>query len=97
MIHMIIQQNLANYKETLHGYGRQITVLRRGKLFDPKKAAAYLQASASRTEITSFSLSSVLNKLFQEAYTKMCFSVKSMVPCQVSKHYMTELYQYVFL
>jgi hypothetical protein len=66
--------------EIIIGTGRQVTVIRRGRLIDQR----ILSSSAShRASITSVSLNSVLNRLFQEAYLKLCFTVKNMIPCQV--------------
>ncbi len=53
-----------------------MTVLRRGKLL-PRKGS---NAGGGNGES---SLSYLLNRLFQEAYLRLCFSVKSMAPCQV--------------
>lgn len=59
----------------LKGVGRDVTVMRRGKLA-PRKGSNATGGGDS-------SLSSLLNKLFQETYLRLCFSVQSMAPCQV--------------
>ncbi len=64
----------------LKGLGRDVTVLRRGKL-QPRKGST---AGSSRTDGSDTnSLNFLLNRLFQEGYQRLCFSVRGMVPCQV--------------
>jgi hypothetical protein len=63
----------------LQGYGRQVTILRRTRLLDRTRGASVLATGANST----FGLSSSLNRLFQEAYAKICYTVRNMRPCQI--------------
>jgi hypothetical protein len=69
--------------ELVIGVGRQVTVIRRGRLFDQRLLSSAAANNAFRTSMTSAMLISVLNRLFQEAYLKLCFTVKNMIPCQI--------------
>lgn len=61
------------------GTGRNVSVLRRGRVLAAKSTVGTLQVSAP----SSAALNSTLSKLFLEAYMRLCFSVKDMMPCQV--------------
>jgi hypothetical protein len=63
--------------EVRNGSGRNLTVLRRGRLFSTK--AAHVNSNPP----SSSSLNSGLSKLFLEAYLRLCYSVRDMMPCQV--------------
>lgn len=92
----------------LQGFGRQITILRRTRLLDRARGAAYMPGGGGANGVggglgggvngggasgigggglgqglSTFGLSSSLNKLFQEAYTKICYTVRNMRPCHV--------------
>jgi hypothetical protein len=66
------------------GAGRLVTVLRRGRLLNQR----LIQGGSSRdsyraSNFSSSSFNTILNRFFQEAYLKLCFTVKTMIPCQV--------------
>lgn len=63
--------------EVRNGSGRNLTVLRRGRLFSTKAA------HVNNNPPSSSSLNSGLSKLFLEAYLRLCYSVRDMMPCQV--------------
>lgn len=58
--------------------GRDVAVMRRGRILAPKTAGAGYQSSPS-----SAALNSMLSKLFLEAYLRLCYTVKDLMPCQV--------------
>lgn len=60
------------------GRGRNISVMRRGRIMAPKNAAA-VQFSVP----SSAALNSTLSKLFLEAYLRLCYTVRDLMPCQV--------------
>ena len=80
------------------GLGRNLVIMRRGKLSSSKAPVSVLRAINSSTNrsktggivqsgpvgpLGGSALTNLLNKLFQEAYLRLCFSVKDMTPCQV--------------
>jgi hypothetical protein len=71
-------QSVPGSREVLKGLGRDVTVLRRGKLQNRKGSSSSSMGGAGES-----SLSHLLNRLFHEAYMRLCFTVRSMVPCQV--------------
>ena len=62
------------------GRGRTVSVMRRGRITAPKSAGS-VQFSGSPP--SSAALNSTLSKLFQEAYLRLCYTVKDLMPCQV--------------
>ena len=64
----------------LVGAGQLVTVLRRGRLLDAKTGSAAIRNAT----YSSAGLNARLNRLFQEAYLKLCLTVKNFIPCQVS-------------
>ncbi len=62
------------------GRGRTVSVMRRGRITAPKNAGS-VQFSGSPP--SSATLNSTLSKLFQEAYLRLCYTVKDLMPCQV--------------
>eukprot|EP01039_Chlorochromonas_danica_P008191 gene8189-9036_t len=84
---MVNLSKVPGRKDGLHGVGRYVSVLRRSQLLPNKGTPAYL-SSLSNPATNSFrdyevGPTSVLNKLFHEAYIKLCYSLKSMVPCEI--------------
>lgn len=63
------------------GSGRNVSVLRRGRVLAAKSATGGMQVSGNPS--SSAALNSTLTKLFVEAYMRLCYSVKDMMPCQV--------------
>lgn len=66
--------------EVRNGSGRNLTVMRRGRLFSSKAAAAHVNSS---NPPSTSCLNSSLSKLFFDAYLRLCYSVRDMMPCQV--------------
>lgn len=63
------------------GRGRTVSVLRRGRILAPKSANSSAQFSSNPP--SSAGLNSTLSKLFREAYLRLCYTVKDLMPCQV--------------
>jgi hypothetical protein len=90
---LLLYQFVPGGREDLSGFGRQVTVLRRGKFIDQrgkfyiacssfsnKFSHTFLLSSAPKNGIN---LSAILNELFQEAYLRLCITVRKMTPCHV--------------
>jgi hypothetical protein len=74
--------------EQPNGIGRNMSVMRRGRILTPKIGGAGGgggNAMAAYALPSSAALNTILSKLFLEAYIRLCFSVREMMPCQV--HY----------
>ena len=61
-----------------------ITVLRRGKLLDRGATSNPARSSTVLSNTKEAEWNRILNKLFQEAYLKLCMTAKNMIPCQVN-------------
>lgn len=66
------------------GAGRNVCVMRRGRVM-AQKATAGSGGSAGYqySQPSSAALNGTLSKLFLEAYLRLCYTVKDMMPCQV--------------
>lgn len=65
------------------GKGRNVSVLRRGRVLAAKSTiGGGLHTSGNPP--SSAALNNTLSKLFVEAYMRLCYSVKDMIPCQVT-------------
>lgn len=61
------------------GRGRDVCVMRRGRVMAPKPVGTTFHYSPP----SSAALNGMLSKLFVEAYLRLCYTVKDMMPCQV--------------